>query len=67
MNDDDTLRFDQQTMRFDHSRNVHIGAGRIIFDPERGGWALPGGKFTDFHEDAVEAAKVIDSLLRSAQ
>ena len=29
-------------MRFDHPRNVHIGAGRIIFDQERGGWVLPG-------------------------
>lgn len=67
MNDDEGLRtFDQQTMRFDHPRNVHIDAGRIIFDQERGGWVLPGGRFTRDQGEARHAAATIDLLFKGA-
>lgn len=53
-------------MRFDHPRNVHIGAGRIIFDQQRGGWVLPGGRFTRDQGEARHAAATIDLLFKGA-
>ena len=72
----------EASFRFDDSRNITIGVGRIIYaqetvydgahEPYKGktfaeGWVLPGGRRTTDRAEAEAVAKAIDEFARRAR